>query len=182
MNSKAKSTFEVLSAINVNEHTQSKMNLTYLSWSWAWGELLSQYPKSSYEFLTPITYSDGSMEVSVDVTVEGVTRNMLLPVMDHRNKAIKAPNARDISDARMRCLVKCIAMFGLGLYIYAGEAIPETEKELVNKAASDLFRHGENRDIAGAKEVWGELSQEDKKLVWAKLPSDARPGITELLS
>ena len=73
-------------------------------------------------------------EVNVAVTVEGVTHAMWLPVMDNRNKSIVNPTTRDISDARMRCLVKCIAMFGLGIYIYAGEDLPESTKTEVVSA------------------------------------------------
>ena len=70
-------------------------------------------------------YPDGTREVRVSVTIEGLTHMMWLPVMNHTNNAISNPNARDVSDARMRCLVKAIALHGLGLYIYAGEDIPQ---------------------------------------------------------
>jgi len=121
-----------LSAINVNEHVQKKANLSYLSWTWAWSTLMSKYPESYYVF-EDRSQDDGSVMVECVMTIhqgeEVATRTMWLPVMDHRNKAIINPNARDISDTRMRCLVKCLAMFGLGFYIYAGEDIPSAEKE-----------------------------------------------------
>lgn len=121
-----------LSAINVNDHVQKKANLSYLSWTWAWSTLMSKYPESYYVF-NDCNQEDGSVMVECVLTIhegeEVATRTMWLPVMDHRNKAIINPNARDISDARMRCLVKCMAMFGLGFYIYAGEDIPTAEKE-----------------------------------------------------
>lgn len=125
-----------LSAINVNDHVQKKANLSYLSWTWAWSTLMSKYPESYYVF-NDCTQEDGSVMVECVLTIhegeEVATRTMWLPVMDHRNKAIILPNARDISDARMRCLVKCMAMFGLGFYIYAGEDIPTAEKEELNQ-------------------------------------------------
>jgi len=125
-----------LSAINVNDHVQKKANLSYLSWTWAWSTLMSKYPESYYVF-NDCTQEDGSVMVECVLTIhegeEVATRTMWLPVMDHRNKAIMNPNARDISDARMRCLVKCMAMFGLGFYIYAGEDIPTAEKEELNQ-------------------------------------------------
>lgn len=125
-----------LSAINVNEHVQKKGQLSYLSWSWAWSTLMSKYPESYYVF-QDVRQDDGSVMVECTMTIhegeEVATRSMWLPVMDHRNKAIVNPNARDISDARMRCLVKCLAMYGLGFYIYAGEDIPSAEKEELNK-------------------------------------------------
>ena len=121
-----------LSAINVNDHVQKKGNLSYLSWTWAWSTLMAKYPESYYVFQDH-SEADGSVMVECVLTIhegeEVATRTMWLPVMDHKNKAIHNPNARDISDARMRCLVKCMAMFGLGFYIYAGEDIPSAEKE-----------------------------------------------------
>lgn len=121
-----------LSAINVNEHVQKKGNLSYLSWTWAWSTLMSKYPESYY-FFDDRKQDDGSVMVEVVLTIhegeESVSRSMWLPVMDHRNKAIINPDTRAVSDTRMRCLVKCLAMFGLGFYIYAGEDIPTAEKE-----------------------------------------------------
>jgi len=121
-----------LSAINVNEHVQKKGNLSYLSWTWAWSTLMSKYPESYYIF-DDRKLDDGSMMVECVLTVhdgeEVATRTMWLPVMDHKNKAIINPDTRALSDTRMRCLVKCLAMFGLGFYIYAGEDIPTAEKE-----------------------------------------------------
>ncbi len=125
--------WETLSKINVNEHTESKMNLTYLSWAWAWKILKDHYPNASYSFtefgessLDYRKYEDGtgSVECSIQIGVE-CSESMWLPIMDNRNNAIQNPNARQVSDAKMRCLVKCISMLGLGLYIYAGEDIPE---------------------------------------------------------
>ena len=125
-----------LSAINVNEHVQKKVNLSYLSWTWAWSTLMSKYPESYYVF-EDHAESDGSVMVECVLTIhegeEVATRTMWLPVMDHRNKAIINPNAREISDTRMRCLVKCLAMFGLGFYIYAGEDIPQAEAEALTQ-------------------------------------------------
>lgn len=121
-----------LSAINVNEHVQKKGQLSYLSWSWAWSTLMSKYPESYYVF-QDISQDDGSVMVECTMTIhegeEVATRSMWLPVMDYKNKSIINPTSRDVSDTRMRCLVKCLAMYGLGFYIYAGEDIPSAEKE-----------------------------------------------------
>lgn len=125
-----------LSAINVNDHVQKKGNLSYLSWSWAWSTLMSKYPESYYVFQDNRT-ENGTVMVECVLTIhegeEVATRSMWLPVMDHRNKAIVDPDTRAISDTRMRCLVKCLAMFGLGFYIYAGEDIPQAEKEALDQ-------------------------------------------------
>ena len=118
------SVWTTLSAIDVSKHIEKKGNLSYLSWAYAWGTLMQYYPEASYFYDEPNVDPNGTVEVEVELTIEGITRRMWLPVMDHRNKAIVNPTSRDVSDARMRCLVKCIAMFGLGHYIYAGEDLP----------------------------------------------------------
>ena len=121
-----------LSLINVNDNVQKKGNLSYLSWAWAWSTLMERYPESYYRF-EDSARNDGSVMVECVVTIhegeEVACRTMWLPVMDNRNNAILHPTARDVSDTRMRCLVKALAMFGLGFYIYAGEDIPSAEKE-----------------------------------------------------
>jgi hypothetical protein len=124
--------WKTLSAINVNDHIEKKGNLSYLSWAWAWEQLMSHYA-DSYYFFEEKDSADGSKEVICILTIheaeESVCRQMWLPVMDHRNKAIINPDSRQVSDAKMRCLVKTMAMFGLGHYIYAGEDIPSAEKD-----------------------------------------------------
>lgn len=113
-----------LSQVNVSEHAQEKAGLTYLSWAWAWGVLMEHYPEATYEFPDERVYADGTVSVECVVYIHGYERSMWLPVMDYRNNAIENPNARAISDTKMRCLVKCLAMWGLGHYIYAGEDLP----------------------------------------------------------
>ena len=123
-----KSVWATLSAIDCSDHIEKKGQLSYLSWAWAWQALNERYPESTFEYFDPTFLENGTVEVSVAVTVEGKTHTMWLPVMDNRNKSIANPTTRDISDSRIRCLVKAIAMHGLGLYIYAGEALPEAAK------------------------------------------------------
>jgi hypothetical protein len=84
-----------------------------------------RYPEARYEISEDITYSDETMEVRCTVTIMDLSHTMWLPVLDFKNKAIRGPGAFDINSSRMRCLVKCLAMFGLGHYIYAGESAPE---------------------------------------------------------
>ena len=145
------SVFDKLSAIDVSGKTEKKSNLTYLSWAWAWGELKKSYPDASYtiyeneiddllvhgEQAFPIKrkvnyFTDGRTAwVKVGVTVDGQEHIEMLPVMDHRNKSI-ALNAIDsfaVNKTIQRALTKAIARHGLGLYIYAGEDLPETVKE-----------------------------------------------------
>ena len=131
--------WDLLSKINVNDKTETKGSgkfaLTYLSWAWAWGVLMEYFPESVYEIHQDRILPDGSVMVSVTLTIkdgdEQFSRFMWLPVMNHLNKAIINPDAMDINKAVMRCLAKAIAMCGLGHYIYAGEDLPvddETSK------------------------------------------------------
>ena len=82
-------------------------------------------------------YPDGSASVFVTIDIDGLTRSMWLPVMDYKNNAISNPNSRQVSDAKMRCLVKCIAMFGLGHYVYAGEDLPPSSDEEETEKAEE---------------------------------------------
>ena len=120
--------YNELRKINVNEHTEKKGQLTYLSWAWAVDTLLQHDPSAVWEFPEPKYFGDTVM-VFCNVTAFGKTMKMQLPVMDNRNNAINNPDARKISDATMRCLAKCIACFGIGLYIYAGEDLPTGEMD-----------------------------------------------------
>jgi hypothetical protein len=121
-------TYKELRAINVNEFTEKKGNLTYLSWTWAVDTLLQNDPEATWEFPEPKYFGETVM-VFCNVTALGKTMRMQLPVMDNRNNAIPNPDARKISDATMRCLAKCIACFGIGLYIFAGEDLPSVDSE-----------------------------------------------------
>lgn len=139
----SKEVWETLSKINVSEHTEEKMGLTYLSWAWAWGVLKDNYPSATYSFgeweyvtesngktiIDYRVYPDGTGSVECEVSIGDVSAKMWLPVMDNRNKPVVSPSSRAVSDAKMRCLVKAIAILGLGHYIYAGEDLPGTTGE-----------------------------------------------------
>ena len=126
-----------LLSINVNEHTEKKGGLTYLSWAWAWAEVLKHDPAATWVAHQygpqgneqPCMWIGETAIVHTSVTIKGLRRECLLPVMDNRNNAVKLPDARKISDAIMRCMTKAIAMHGLGLYIYAGEDLPQADAE-----------------------------------------------------
>jgi len=129
--------------LNVNDHTEKKQNLTYLSWAWAWQQALLADPNATFKVHTFSTAKDGAspvMEINgtgmvwVDVTLNGKTRTGFLPVMDHRNKPILAPDAFQVNTAIMRCMTKTLALFGLGLYIYAGEDLPYDEEAAEEQA------------------------------------------------
>ena len=124
-----KTIWETLSKIDCSEHTEDKGGLTYLSWAWCWQLLVENFAFAQYEFADNETHADGSMTVHCTVIIGACRRSMWLPVMDHRNRALVNPDSRSISDSKMRCLTKCIAMFGLGHYIYAGEDLPVSPQE-----------------------------------------------------
>ena len=116
---------------NVNDHTEKKANLTYLSWAWAWAEALKADPEAVYkvEMFGDKCFMDinGTAMVFVTVTMFGKPMTCQLPVMDFRNKAILSPDAFAVNTAIMRCMTKALSLHGLGLYIYAGEDLPEGE-------------------------------------------------------
>ena len=139
--------WDTLSKIDVSKHIEKKANLSYLSWSWAWATLMEHYPESDYEFHPLEIGEDGTVTVSCTVRVLQTSRMMWLPVMDNRNNSIKNPDSRKISDAKMRCLVKCIAMHGLGLYIYAGEDLPEAEPSTPPAPKAQSKAHTDTNEI-----------------------------------
>ena len=129
-----KSVWDTLSGVDCSEYVEKKNGLSFLSWAWAWGILMEYYPKATYSFSPPIRDEFGTVEVWCTVKIGDLERRMWLPVMDYKNNAIKNPDYRKISDTRMRCLTKCLAMFGLGHYIYAGEDIPSKSEEPAEQA------------------------------------------------
>lgn len=136
---------DILLGLDVNELTEDKGKFTYLSWSLAWREILKIYPKATYNVIKnekmECWFGDDKKGYMVytNVTIDGITKEMWLPVMNSYNKSILTPTTTDINKAVMRCLVKNLAMFGLGLYIYAGEDLPEEEpKEITIQDLKDL--------------------------------------------
>ena len=129
------SIWATLSQVDVSDRIEKKGDLNFLSWSWAWGTLMEHYPQAEYSFQEPESATDGSLMVYCTITIDALSRQMWLPVMDFKNRAIPNPNAFQVNTARMRCLVKCLAMFGLGHYIYAGEDLPSAEAD---KAAEKM--------------------------------------------
>lgn len=119
-------TFNELRLINVNEHTEKKGKFTYLSWTWAVDQLLQNDSTATWTFGEPVYFAE-SLMVFCTVTAMGKSMTCQMPVIDSRNKAIPNPNAMDVNTAMMRCLTKCISLFGIGLYIYAGEDLPTEE-------------------------------------------------------
>lgn len=127
-------TFNELRTINVGKHIEKKGNLSYLSWTWAVDTLLQEDPSAHWEFHEPKAFGE-SLMVFCTVHALGKSMTMHLPVMDNKNQAVKNPDARKVSDAMMRCLAKCIACFGIGLYVYSGEDVPQEDVEPVDTSA-----------------------------------------------
>jgi hypothetical protein len=174
----------MLLKLNVNDHTEKKRDLTYLSWAWAWQEALRidagatfkpvMHPNPNGAGLVPYIAIYDTAMVEVEVTLGGRTRTCMLPVMDHRNQAISEPNAFQVNTAIMRCMTKCLALFGLGLYIYAGEDLPsdteeakptqkakerepgdDTESESLHMFAAAMIHHLDMQDTVEAlKSYW----------------------------
>lgn len=132
-----KEIWQKLSAIDVSQHVEKKNGLSYLSWAWAWGVLMEHFPEAEYSFDPPQTFDNGTMMVFCTVTIGDRSRRMWLPVMNHKNQAIPNPDAFAVNTAMMRCLVKCLALWGLGHYIYAGEDLPQAELERLYSPISE---------------------------------------------
>jgi hypothetical protein len=137
------SIFKTLSEINVNNHVEQKGKFNYLSWAWAVAELRLASPTATWEVVKtdglPFCKTECGYFVEVAVTVDGITLSQIHPVLDNQNKTIPVPNAFQINTSIQRCLVKAIALHGLGLYIYAGEDLPDTDEvPTIGRAAQAL--------------------------------------------
>lgn len=170
---KKKSIFQTLNDINVNGHTEVKdtgrVRLTYLSWAWAWAEVKKNYPDATYTVYENANgwnyHTDGrTCWVKTGVTIEGMEHIEYLPVMDNRNNSIPADKvtSMDVNKAIQRSLTKAAARHGLGLYIYAGEDLPETESvqeaERIERAELEKAK----KEIAMAQ------SRDELTVVWNK--------------
>lgn len=181
------SVWDVLSSIDCNKYTEKKNGLTYLSWAWAWGIVKKNFKRVSYRVITfdgrPYLYDEAlGYLVMTEVTIEGETLQMQLPVMDASNKAMKnkpyeyetrfgkrrvdAASMFDVNTAIMRCLTKNLAMFGLGHYIYAGEDLPEKQENseaAMQKHWSALVSKCGSMDELVC--LWDTVPEDQKKIV-----------------
>ena len=186
---------------NVNEHTEKKNNLTYLSWAWAWAEALKADPKSTFkvEMFGDKCFMDinGTAMVWVTVTMFDKPMTCQLPVMDYRNKAIPSPDAFQVNTAIMRCMTKALSLHGLGLYIYAGEDLPEESKPVIITPAQgirdelpiEILKYLDELAVEliatcekDPKAAWVRLEQENleadqKVALWGLMPSNVRSAI-----
>ena len=131
-NKKEKSSFHKLNDINVNSFTEKKGRFTYLSWAYAVRELKKECPSPTWgvekaEDGSPYFKTECGYFVHVWVDVDGVRLSQIHPVLDNKNQPIEKPNAFEINTSIQRCLAKAISLHGLGLYLYAGEDLPEED-------------------------------------------------------
>lgn len=153
--------FNDLYAVNVNGHTEKKNGLTYLSWAWAWGEIKKRHPDATYTVYENAEgwnyHTDGrTCWVKTGVTVNGIEHIEYLPVMDYKNKSISTENVTsfDVNKAIQRSLTKACARHGLGLYIYAGEDLPEeeaNEKQDTSRNIKNIAVKGVISELAKAR-------------------------------
>lgn len=197
-----KTPFETLYYIDVSDNVETKKSgkttLSYLSWTWSWAEFAKRFPSATYEIekfeapdgtKRPYIYDENTgYMVFTNVTIDGLTHEMWLPVMDGANKAMKskpykymtkyngeksveAASMFDVNKTIMRCLVKNLAMFGLGLYIYSGEDLPEVDEEAKEKEAAAFKKkvkeHEKKIDALettdAIKKYWNMLPQAEKQ-------------------
>ena len=151
--------FKQLNEINVNDKVEKKNGLTYLSWAWAWGEVKKMFPDATYKIYENKDewnyFTDGkTCWVKTGVTINGIEHIEDLPVMDYRNKSISAETVTsfDVNKAIQRSLTKACARHGLGLYIYAGEDLPESEdRATVNSKSKTEIKNGKDFVLKSGK-------------------------------
>jgi len=196
---------ENLLKTNVNDHVEQKNRLSYLSWAWAWAEALKADPAATYkvEMFGDKCYMDinGTAMVWVTVTIFGKSMTCQLPVMDYKNKAILNPDAFAVNTAIMRCMTKALSLHGLGLYIYAGEDLPEGEeapkpvpkhtptkpvqemvkedrKEVLLTSAKFIVASMDAGEMDEAIQEWEAITDpEEKTHLWSMLDSKYRSAI-----
>lgn len=171
-----KSVFATLNAINVNEHVEKKdtgkVQLSYLSWAWAWAKVKENYPDADYTIYENKDgwnyHTDGkTCWVKTGVTINGQEHIEYLPVMDNRNRSIPAENVTsfDVNKAIQRSLTKAAARHGLGLYIYAGEDLPEEDAKQAKEAANAAIAADLPKAIEEANAC---KSRDEINAVWSK--------------
>lgn len=139
--SEKKSVFEVLSKIDTKNYQMIKNGFTYLSWAHAWREVKKHYPLATFKIMHDpkgFIKTELGYFVEVSVKIADIEHSEILPVLDYANRPIKNPTVFDINKSHKRCLVKALALHGLGIHIYAGEDIPD-EKEAIQNSRKQLI-------------------------------------------
>ena len=193
-----------LRKINVNDYIEHKNGLAYLSWSWAVDQLLQLDESATWEYAEP-RYFGETMMVFCTVHAFGKSRTAQLPVMDVRNRAIVNPDAFSVNTAMQRCLAKAISLHGLGMYLYAGEDLPQgdiksdrlikapmqsitptagaldafsaDEIDLLGSIAEEVTTFVQNNEIKLAHERCESLVNDEKVALWSLLDSKTRSAL-----
>lgn len=174
---------EDLLKLDVSKHIEKKNNLSYLSWAWAWTQALKADPNAHYQVQMwgkpgeeqCYMNVNGTGMVWVTVTMFGKPITCQLPVMDHRNKAILNPDAFSVNTAIMRCMTKGLSLHGLGLFIYAGEDLPEMDTSLIDNIALAIRDAHAKQDEAGMYGEWEAITDNDvRTAVWQALKPDSQ--------
>ena len=151
------SKFKELRVLDVSKHVEKKGQFLYLAWAHAADILLQHDDKATWVYRPIEFFPDNTAMVYCDVTAFGKTMTMQLPVLNYKNQAIKNPNAMDVNTAMMRCLAKCIALFGIGLHLFQGE-------DLVDLDPLDLIKSVyEAQGIEGARAVYNKMDNDARK-------------------
>ena len=132
-----------LSRQDVSAGVEHKGGLSYLSWAYCWNLVSEHDPEANFYYTEPTWYPDESVMVKAVVTIDNKTMEQTLPVMDNRNRAIKNPDARAISDAQQRALVKCCALFGVGIALYLGEGLKQVVEHTNFEKAQQFIDAGD---------------------------------------
>lgn len=167
------SKYAELRMIDVSSKIEKKNGLSYLSWAWACDQLLQQDPMATWSYSEPAKFGETLM-VFCTVNAFGKSMTAQLPVMDYRNKAIPNPDAFAVNTAMQRCLAKAIALHGIGLYIYAGEDLPQEEPEPVDVSAliEDIAKSTDMEQLKTAFAKSYKVASKDKEAL--KLINDAK--------
>ena len=191
MNNK-KSIFETLFEINVNERIEKKNGLSYLSWPYAWAEVKKLYPSANYKVYETesgcIYFTDGkTCWVKTGVTIDDLEHIEYLPVMDYKNRSILLENITsfDVNKSIQRSLTKALARHGLGLYIYAGEDLPEIETERIAQKDAVILKNMVNKmDSEGAiySMILKRYEVKNFKELSLKQYQDILSGLNEMIS
>lgn len=191
MNNK-KSIFETLFEINVNERVEKKNGLSYLSWPYAWAEVKKLYPSANYKVYETesgcIYFTDGkTCWVKTGVTIDDLEHIEYLPVMDYKNRSILLENITsfDVNKSIQRSLTKALARHGLGLYIYAGEDLPEIETERIAQKDAVILKNMVNKmDSEGAiySMILKRYEVKNFKDLTLKQYQDILSGLNEMIS
>jgi hypothetical protein len=183
------SKFAELVKINVNEHTEKKNGLTYLSWAWAVDQLLRLDDGATWTYLMvadkPYVQIGDTCMVFCTVNAFGKSRTAQLPVMDHRNKAIPNPDAMAVNTAMQRCLAKAIALHGIGLYIYAGEDLPEgvePPKKEPDAAAMKSLSEAATKGVDAFRQAWTSLTKEQRESIPQSALADLKAKCDEAVT